>query len=143
MALTELDRKGSLLRGIGSVMAFHGGLGSCSGSYCASRVVDTCMCMLYIDRGGGRRRRRPRALDSDLQLILMLLLQSVSPIATAACCLQEHEDAFGMTLCARGQASKVGETMSSVGAANQPQGGSANLLWGNAISLVRVENSDK
>jgi hypothetical protein len=28
MALTELDRKGSLLRDIVSVMAFHGGIGS-------------------------------------------------------------------------------------------------------------------
>lgn len=44
----------------------------------------------------------------------MLLLQVSQSIATAACCLQEHEDEFGMTLCARGQALKVGETMSSV-----------------------------
>lgn len=51
----------------------------------------------------------------------MLLLQVSQSIATAACCLQEHEDEFGMTLCARGQALEVGETMSSVGAANQPQ----------------------
>lgn len=69
----------------------------------------------------------------------MLLLQVSQSIATAACCLQEHEDEFGMTLCARGQALEVGETMSSVGAANQPQhaqGGFANLLWGNATSLA-------
>lgn len=59
-----------------------------------------------------------------VQLILMLLLS----IATAACWLQEHEDAFGMTLWARGQAPRVVRRCLACGS-NKPQRGFANA-WG-------------
>lgn len=79
----------------------------------------------------GEEEGLPGHCSRAVQLILMLLLS----IATAACWLQEHEDAFGMTLWARGQASRVVRRCLACGS-NKPQRGFANAWGAMQSSLV-------